>query len=250
MPTPSSRLTRSPCERNREFLRLFTGVELALKKRLRLPVNDRTRVAVLIDEFAARNAYWTDSANHMRLLAEIRNVLTHQLGTVGSYPVAVTSHSVEVLRGIKRHLLKPEPVSRRYCTPVLTVSADHSLASVLTMSLDNGFSQFPVLSDGRFGGLITGNEIIRWLGRRAKVNPPEVDLSSITVRTLLKKRDPFLKGMQIFHFASLDSQVEEVMSRFSNEPVLEVILLTQSGSKHTPLEGIITQWDAARYPAT
>jgi predicted transcriptional regulator len=249
MPTASRGLTKSQCDRIGKFLRLFTGVELALKARLHLPVNDWTGVGAMITNFEARNAYWTDSANYLRLFADIRNVLTHQLGTAGGYPVAVTSHSVEVLRGIESHLRKPEPVSHRYCRPVLTVASDHSLAAVLSMAVDNGFSQFPVVADGRFGGLITENEIIRWLGRRAKANPADVNLSSITVRTLLKEKDPFLKGIQIFHFERLDSPIEEVMSRFSIEPALEVILLTQSGSKHTPLEGIITQWDAARYPA-
>jgi CBS domain-containing protein len=248
MPTASRGLTKSQCDRIGKFLRLFTGLELALKARLHLPVNARTRVGVMINNFEARNAYWTDSANRLRLLADIRNVLTHQLGTAGGYPVAVTSHAVEVLRGIKRHLQKPEPVSHRHCRAVLTVSSDHSLAAVLTMAIDNGFSQFPVVADGRFGGLVTENEIIRWLGRQAKANSVEVNLSSITVKTLLKEKDPFLRGFQIFHFERLDSPVEEVMSRFSIEPALEVILLTQSGNKHTPLEGIVTQWDAARYP--
>ena len=234
---------------NEKFLRLFTGVEQALKGRLHLPANDRTAVGAMINKFVARNPYWKDSANRLRLLADIRNVVTHQLGTARGYPVAVTSHAVEALRGIKKHLLKPEAVSHRHLNPVLTVSPDHSLAAVLAMAIDNAFSQFPVVADGRFGGLITENEIIRWLGRRVKANSVDVDLSSITVKTLLKEKDSSLKGIAIFHFDRLDSPVEEVMSRFSIEPALEVILLTQSGSKHTPLEGIITQWDAARYPA-
>lgn len=241
MPNDSRGLTK-------KFLRLFIGVELALKARLHLPANDRTAVGAMINDFVARNPYWKDSANRLRHLADIRNVLTHHLGTFGGYPVAVTSHAVEALREIKEHLLKPEAVSHWHRKRVLTVSSDHSLAAVLAMVIDNGFSQFPVVADGRFGGLITENEIIRWFGRRVKANSVEVNLSSITVKTLLKEKDPFLRGLPIFHFERLDSPVEEVMGRFSIEPALEVILLTQSGSKHTPLEGIITQWDAARYP--
>jgi hypothetical protein len=65
---------------------------------------------------------------------------------------------------------------------------------------------------------------------------------------VLEEKDPFLRGIPIFHFERLDAPLEEVMGRFSVEPALEVILLTDSGSKHTPIKGIITQWDAARYP--
>jgi len=37
------------------------------------------------------------------------------------------------------------------------------------------------------------------------------------------------------------------VGRFSTEPALEAILLTSDGSKNTTIQGIITQWDAARY---
>ena len=116
------------------------------------------------------------------------------------------------------------------------------------MAFENGFSQFPVVTDGRFGGLITENEITRWLGRRVKTHSTELNLAAVTVKMLLQEKDPFLRGIPIFHFERLDAPVEEVMGRFSVEPALEVILLTDSGSKDTPIKGIITQWDAARYP--
>ena len=65
---------------------------------------------------------------------------------------------------------------------------------------------------------------------------------------VLKEKDPYLRGIPIFHFEKPDAPVEEVMGRFSAEPALEVILLTSGGGKDTPIEGIVTQWDAARYP--
>jgi len=249
MPTTSKGLTESQCDRTEDFLDLFADVEKTLKARLHLPANDHVGVGAMINAFAKATAYWTDSANRLRLLADIRNVLTHQRGTAYGYPVAVTTHAVEALRAIHEQLLKLEAVSHRHCRPVLTVTPDHPLAAVLAMVIENGFSQFPVVEHGRFGGLITENEIVRWLGQRVKAKCVEVNLSSITVKTLVKEKDPFLRGIPIFYFERLDSPVERVMSRFSIEPALEVILLTQSGTKHTPLEGIITQWDAARYPA-
>jgi predicted transcriptional regulator len=232
---------------NEKFLDLFADVETALKSRLRLPANNRIGTGAMINDYVAMNPFWTDSANRLRQLTDIRNVLTHQRGTALGYPVAVSRPAVEALRGIKEHLLEPEAASHRYRKRVLSVSSGHSLAAVLAMAFDNGFSQFPVLTDGRFGGFITENEIIRWLGRRVKANSAKVDLSCISVKTLLKEKDPFQRGIPIFHFERLDSPVDEVMGRFSMEPALEAILLTQSGRKHTPPEGIITQWDAARY---
>lgn len=240
-------LTMKQREKVGHFLDLFTDVEAALKKRLHLTADDRTGVKALINGYEIKNPYWRDSANRLRHLADIRNVLTHQRGTAFGFPVAVTLNSVEALRDIKEHLVRPEPVSTRFCRKVKTVSATDSLAHFVALAFENGFSQFPVVDDGQFRGLVTENEITRWLGRRVKANASEVDLRKASVRTVLKEQDPTMKGIAIFRFKWLDAPVEEVMGLFSTEPTLEVVLLTQSGNNHTQIEGIITQWDAARF---
>jgi predicted transcriptional regulator len=240
-------LSESQRKKVEEFLHLFADVEAALKKRLRRRVNDRTKVRMLIDDYVAKNPYWADSANRLRNLADIRNLLTHQRGTKFGYPIAVAPYSLNALRQIKEQLLEPEPVSKAYRISVKTVSPEDTIAVVLTLAFENGFSQFPAVSDGRFCGLITENEIIRWLGRAAKAYSVEVNLGAVSVRAVLREKDPFLKGIAIFHFERLDAPVEEVMGRFSTERALEAILLTSTGNKQAPIEGIITQWDAARY---
>ena len=59
--------------------------------------------------------------------------------------------------------------------------------------------------------------------------------------------DDALKGIRIFRFERLDASLDEVMAKISLERAFEVVLLTSSGSKDSPIEGIITQWDAARF---
>lgn len=229
------------------FLHLFSDVEIALKRRLRRRSNDRTGTGVLINQYTEMNPFWIDSANELRRLADIRNLLTHQRSLNDGYPVAIAPRSLQALRQIAEHLRKPEPVSVRHRKGVKSVSPEDTLAVVLTLAVENGFSQFPVVSEGAFKGLVTENEIIRWLGHCTQRHRNEVNLAMATVGELLKEKDPFLREIAIFHFENLDTPVQEVMGRFSAEPALEVILLTASGTKHTPLEGIITQWDAARY---
>jgi predicted transcriptional regulator len=247
MPGKTIGLTRKQRDNIEEFLHLFADVELALKKRLGRRSNDPTGTKMLISGYVEKNPYWADSADRLRNLADIRNLLTHQRNTTVGYPIAIAPSSLQGLHEIRDHLLKPEPISDRYRKEVITVSDEDSLEYVLATAFEKGFSQFPVLSDERFGGLITENEIIRWLGHRAKANSVEVNLATVTVKMVLKEKDPFLEGIPIFHFEKLDAPAEEVMGRFSREPALEAVLLTRSGSKHTPIEGIITQWDAARY---
>ena len=232
-----------------QFLHLFGDVETALKKKLKRRASDSTSIGKLIEDYEQRNRYWIESANKLRNLKDIRNLLTHQRNSTFGYPIAVAPSSIRALTEVRDHLLKPESVSVKYRKPVMTVSIDDSLAHVLVLAFDKGFSQFPVVNDGHFGGLITENEITRWFGRRIKANSTQLDLTNVTVRMVLKEKDPSLKGIPIFHFERLDASVEEAMGRFLVEPTLEVLLLTDSGDKHTPIQGIITQWDAARYPA-
>ena len=248
MSKAASGLSERQHEAVEKFLHLFADVEASLKKRLRRRANDQTGFRKLIDEYVVQNPFWNDSANRLRHLADIRNLLTHQRSTTFGYPIAVAPCSLSALLEIRDHFRKLEPVSMNYRRSVKTIFATDSLAVVLTMAFENGFSQFPVVTDGRFGGLITENEITRWLGRRVKTHSTELNLAAVTVKMLLQEKDPFLRGIPIFHFERLDAPVEEVMGRFSVEPALEVILLTDSGSKDTPIKGIITQWDAARYP--
>jgi predicted transcriptional regulator len=241
-------LSTSEVKNIEEFLHLFTDVETALKRRLGRRSNDPTGVRILINKYASRNPYWTDSANRLWNLADIRNLLTHQRGMACGYPIAVAPCSLNAILEIKEQLLKPEPISIRYRKGVKTVSPDDSLAGILALAFENGFSQFPVVNEAQFGGLITENEITRWLGRRAKVHSTQVDFEAVTVKMVLKEKDPYLRGIPIFHFEKLDAPVKEVMGRFSTEPALEVILLISSGRKDSAIQGIITQWDAARYP--
>jgi CBS domain-containing protein len=179
-------LTKKQRDDIEEFLHLFADVESALKKRLGRSANDTTGISMLINGCVEKNPYWTEPANRLRNLADIRNLLTHQRGSAIGYPIAVTPFSLLALREIMEHLRKPEPVSDRYRKKVITVSDQDSLASVLAMVFENGFSQFPVFSGDRFSGLITENEITRWLGRQVKANSVDVNLEAVTVRMVLK----------------------------------------------------------------
>src|SRR5687767_14374750 len=97
-------LTSSQRKDIEEFLHLFADIETSLKLRLRRRANDRTGVGTLIDNYVEANPYWTDSANRLRNLADIRNLLTHQRGMDCGYPIAVAPRSLEAIRHIEEQL--------------------------------------------------------------------------------------------------------------------------------------------------
>ena len=230
-----------------EFLHTFADIEVALKKRSVKSANTRSHISVLIEDYVTRNPYWCETADRLRTYKDIRNILTHRRGTKTGYPLAVTPASLQDLREIAKTLAHPRPISDNYRKRVNSVSDDDTLAKVLSTAFSCGFSQFPVVNAGKFGGLITESEIVRWLGRWTRQQRTEVNFGTTLVRNVLKEKDPYMRGIAVFRFAALDDPEVEVMARFATEQALEVILLTSCGTNRSPIEGIVTQWDAARY---
>lgn len=247
MPHRQHNLTARQVQDIHHFFNCFAEIERLLKAKLGRRVNDAVGIRALIEEYEKRNAFWREQADTLRNLTDIRNFLTHQRGGDSDYPVIVTSSSLARIRQINDELQRPERVDTIHRKAVVSVAPDQSLASVLSLAFVKGFSQFPVTDGGQFRGFVTENEIIRWIGRHAQTRSSIVDLARVTVKAVLKEKDPHLRGIPIFRFEKLDSGVDDVMSRFSSEPALEAVLLTATGNKTTPVEGIVTQWDAARY---
>jgi predicted transcriptional regulator len=154
------------------------------------------------------------------------------------------------LERIVTSLRTPEPVGQLFRKQVTCVSEDDTLAMVVKLAFEHGFSQFPVLARERFIGLITETEITRWLGHRALNHGTELDLATVYVRAVLCEKEPNEPRVQIFCFARSDASAEEVISLFAVHPTLQVVLLTANGGSRAEIEGIVTQWDAARYPAS
>jgi CBS domain-containing protein len=228
------------------FLAAFSKIEQLLKERLSREWN----VAALIKRYAEINPYWAKDYKDLDHFREIRNLLVHEQSDTHGYPVVVARWSHERLLEIKRRLEAPVLVSSKYKKPVTTVRPDESLATVVKLAYEKAFSQFPVVDEGgRFRGLVTENEITRWLGRQVGRKGTTVDLAAVPVKSVLREKEPPHKGIPIFRFECLDTPETEVMGLFIRYPMLEVVLLTASGTKDSPIEGIVTQWDAARYPS-
>lgn len=231
---------------NDQFLDTFGDIEKSLRTRLRLPTRDRTKLSDLIDRYRLLNPYWHEQATDLDHFREIRNLLTHERNGQHGYPVLVTPHSVTRLQTIYQELRQPRPIGEQFRRLVVTVRSIDTLSSVLRLAYEHAFSQFPVVDDGRFNRVVTENEVTRWLGHQVSNGTTSIDLAGVTVRTVLHEREP--DERVIFRMERLDAPEEEVMGLFQRQPALEVVLLTESGGKNKPIEGIVTQWDAARYP--
>lgn len=237
----------TPKNINREFLEVFTEIEQLLKSRINPASDSHESVSKLILKYAKINPYWSANAGKLQGQAKIRNILTHQNSLEHGAPFTVKKACLRSLLEIQESLKRQILVSEKFKKPVTCVAKYDSLESVVRLAFEKGFSQFPVLDGDRFKGLITEAEIVRWLGRNARKDIRTIDLLAVQVSSVLPERDPYKKDMPIYHFEKLDAYLPEVMSWFVEQPVLEAVLLTKSGTNRTPIEGIVTQWDSARY---
>lgn len=241
-------LTPAEVERNNQFLRTFAGIEAALQARL--GVDQHTPVSRLIRAYRDRNAFWQDDATDLVHYSQIRNFLVHEQDADDGHPVAVSPRSLACLRSILERLHAPRPIREWYeypnCPAVVTVASDHPLDDVLRLAYRQQFSQFPVVDGESFRGVVTENEITRWLGHQVTGNLTLIELAGVTVRQVMTEREQ--DRAAIFQFRGFNDAEEEVMGLFHQHPGLEVVLLTENGEPDTPIGGIITQWDAARYP--
>ncbi len=228
------------------FLDVFADIEKALKKRLKLKSNDPTGVSKLIERFQRSNPCWSNDSDDLRSLKDIRDILSHQRSISEGYPLIVTCASSRRLEKILNRIVKPVPVCQKYGHRVTTVCPDDSLAKVVAMAYEKGFSQFPIVDGGRFCGLLTENGITRWLGRTIKMGRNPVDLSRTKVKRVVKEEEQD-RQQQVFKFVRSDAPVDEVMGFFARRPMLEAVLLTPTGTNKTPIEGIVTSWNAARF---
>jgi hypothetical protein len=232
--------------RNDSFVEVFKKIEVVLKDRLSR--KGKRNAADLIQEYAELNPYWAKDHKDLDHLRQIRNFLIHEPGDA----VVVTRRSherlVEIDEGLEKTLV---PISRRFKRTVITVKPDDWLAHVLKQAFEKEFSQFPVVDgDGEFRGLVTENEIARWLGRHVDTAGTTVDLGKVAVTAVLGVGESDRNHLPIYQFQSLEEPETEVMGLFMLQPMLEVVLLTASGTEDSKIEGIVTQWDAARYPSS
>lgn len=231
---------------NERFLELIREIETALRTRLGNRRSQRVGFAEMIEEYRQRNPYWHRDAEDLDVLREIRNYLTHDRSHHLGDPVAVTQASVDRLVHIRDGLIAPRPIGEQFRREVVTVLPGDTLATVLGIAYERAFSQFPVVELGKFKGVITESEIIRWLGHQVAHGQSVIDTAGVVVETVLEQAEP--GRPDIFRFMRLDTPEQEVMGLFQRQPALEVVMLTESGNGNTSLQGILTQWDAARYP--
>jgi len=233
---------------NATFLRTFTELEHCLKRRLGFKATDKTMISTLIDKYQERSSLHTEDCDIMRRLCGIRNLLTHEHSASFGEPFHISETARDWLGKVLRKVTEPEEVGARFKRKLISVEPEDSLSHILQLAFEKQFSQFPVFEGDRFRGLITENGITRWLGRHITTHGNWLrNFDEVFVKQVLPEETSERDRGDIYKFRSVKAPVTEVMALFAKHPILEAVLLKDGGNNRSAFQGIVTQWDAARF---
>jgi predicted transcriptional regulator len=229
-------------ERIKRFETTYNRIDHALAEMLGNSTNRRKHTfATKVRIVASRQRRMAKYADFLTEIGELRNALVHSRTDEDHYIAVPSEETVLELERIEKHLFSPERVVPRFEKKVVTLSPDQSLADVLDLIRDDGYSRYPVYANEGFVGLLTSNGIARWAAGHVKQHRLEIDLSSVKLSDVLEqdhRRD-------CVAFVSRDVLIDDVDDLFTQEKHLEAVLITPGGKPHEKPIGMVCAPDVA-----
>jgi len=115
-----------------------------------------------------------------------------------------------------------------------------TLVNVLRVIREMDYTQFPLYNGEKFMGLLSENGITKWLAKNVEDGIFDGD-------TILSDVISFEEQQDNFCFITREASIYEAKEAFRNYIdkglELDALLITNSGSAHEKLMGIITRWD-------
>jgi predicted transcriptional regulator len=224
-----------------EFIAAYNQLDQAIRKRT--GVFDRNTSFVSVFNRLVNELRWLDRhRDRVRLISDLRNVISHGTMAARRYLATPEPSAIDYVRDLHQSITQPQTVDPQFRRPggVSVVRAEDSIMVVLELVRKHDFTHVPVVGETGVEGIITATGVLRWLGA-AVGTESLIEVADVSVRHVLDAEDP---SVETFRTIGRLTPVPEALFMFKESPVLQALLITNSGSKdETPL-GIITTWDA------
>jgi predicted transcriptional regulator len=199
---------------------------------------------------------------------ELRNALVHNRFGHSEYIAVPTATTVTQLEAIDEELRKPVQLRALAAREVVTVSIDDRVGHVLALVHDKGFVRFPVTRDGRIVALLTASGVLRWIASH------DIEACALSADGALPRapagaldaRGPVhggegeriictIAGVRVgevlardhrrdeFAIVPRDATADAALSRWTHNPRLEAIIVTERGKPDETPIGIATATD-------
>lgn len=223
---------------SRKFLDTFSAIERLL--RLNTDEDRRTPFYRLVDRAARIHPVARRYQNDLKEYADLRNAIVHE--RTDEHVIAEPNdRAVREITHILNLMQDPPRVIPLFQREVFCMAVDDPMTAAAYAIVERGLLQVPVYDGARFVGLLTTDDIARWLGRcvyNHQLNVMETPLSDVLACTAEHENVVFF-GRDGSLFEALDAfqEAEKTGKR------LEAILITEGGSPAEHLLGIITILD-------
>jgi CBS domain-containing protein len=179
---------------------------------------------------------------------DLRNIIDHENKYIDKAEIAIPCDWViEDLEHIIDELTNPQRARDIATKNVHSCSPDESISKVIKEMSEKTFTHVPVLSDGKFIGLLTESAILNWLGDKAE------DGGFVLVEKTIKELEKYYKDdsrNDYCLFVSKEMDVLDVKEKFTNfikdGRRLGVLFVTQNGKESEKIIGLITAWDLGK----
>lgn len=171
----------------------------------------------------------------------LRNSLAHNRVN-GCTMLVVTDEVLTRIEKLRCRLVGRLPTVERFRGEVTTIHPEATLVEACATMKANNFSSLPVVTEDGVHGLLSGNDIVCWVGRQLGDIGLLEDALVGQVMSEHAETD--------YRLVRRDTPCHDVSSMFADAAsggcVLGAVLVTNTGRAHEPLLGIITPWDAAK----
>ncbi|CAN5567686.1 hypothetical protein BH11ARM2_BH11ARM2_13870 [soil metagenome] len=221
-------------DRFTRFVDAYNDIDEFLRERL--GEGDGVGFGVLLRTYAERYRLPVRDVELIRLLSGLRNELIHS--TSFSEPLIEPSEAaVARIEALREGLLRPIRAIDRHRKPVATLSPHDPLERALEMAENEGFNVFPAYENGHYRGLVTPQGIVRLVARKGGLG-----IEKRRVAEVLALDPKRVAGRLI----PQGTPLHEAEAMFSQEPLLQAVILTPNGRESEPPTGILTAADAGR----
>ena len=232
--------TRDKVTNSERFLQAFGAIERHL--RMQTGLEKRARFYTLVDKGAEMNAAVRRFSDDLKEFADLRNAIVHERTDehVIAEPNDLAVRQIEHIQDLLEHPPRVIPIFQKQ---VHHMTTDDPIAVAAYLMRQHGFSQLPIYAADGFRGLLTTDDIARWLGECAPSGL--VDLENTTIARVLDCH--CTENGENHQFVGRDATLFDVLEAFRAcercGSRLAAILITERGRPQEDLLGIVTIWD-------
>ncbi|WP_186577329.1 CBS domain-containing protein [Aquibacillus kalidii] len=179
----------------------------------------------------------------LKQFGKLRNALVHRKVRQDFYIAEPHQEIVQEIERICELMYEPPLALSIASQPVTSFHPTTSIQTILEAINDSGFSQFPIVNEIGFHGLLTEGGIAKWLS--CNIIDSLVSLHDVTAKDILEYEKPH--NVKFLDRNSSIYDLEAIFeTSFDDNKKLEAILITHSGSKKQKPIGIVTSWDLVK----